>query len=38
MDNLWYFETFHDTHMVAAKLNHRIILSFNSYMKEYENP
>jgi len=39
-DNLWYFEIFHDTHMVTAKLNPRIMLCLNliSYMKVYENP
>jgi hypothetical protein len=38
-DNLWYFEIFHDTHMVTATLNRRIILCLNliSYMKVYEN-
>ena len=34
-DNLWYLEIFHDTHMVTATLNRRIILCLNliSYMK-----
>ena len=39
-DNLWYLEIFHDTHMVTATLNRRIILCLNliCYMKVYENP